>query len=49
MNRNFTVFVCKELLVFITLSAGASFTKLTNVSDVSFGNFVLANAHNFEI
>jgi hypothetical protein len=26
---------------------GASFTKLTYLSDLSFGNFLLPNAHNF--
>jgi hypothetical protein len=29
--------------------AGSSFTKLTYVSDVSFGNFFKANAHSFVI
>jgi hypothetical protein len=31
------------------MSLGASFTKLTYVSDLSFGNFLLPNTHNFEI
>jgi hypothetical protein len=33
----------------LTRGTGASFTKLTYVSDVIFGNFLLANAHNIVI
>jgi hypothetical protein len=45
--------VFRQSFIFLTgfcmVKPGASFTKLTYVSDLSFTNFLLPNAHNFVI